>query len=97
MAVKLAVISIIIAYILVLEAMGAAIDSLSSNKSTQSSKASQTKREIPDSHRLHERQNSDWEGQWEKQIRVPANGLLPMRIGLVQSNIDEGARRLQKM
>ncbi|KAJ4856549.1 pro-kumamolisin, activation domain-containing protein [Trichoderma breve] len=97
MAVRLTVISTIIAHILVLEAMGAAIDSLSSNKSAQSSKASLTKREIPDSHRLHERQNSHWEGQWEKQIRVPANSLLPMRIGLVQSNIDEGARRLQKI
>lgn len=97
MAVRLTVISIIIAHILVLEAMSAAIDSLSNNKLTQSSKASLTNREIPDSHRLHERQNSHLEGKWEKQIRVPANGLLPMRIGLVQSNIDEGARRLQKM
>lgn len=66
MAVKLTLMSIIIASMLVLEAMGAAIDGLSSNKSIQRSKASMAKREVPSSHRLHERQNSHWKSQWEK-------------------------------
>ncbi|KAL7907816.1 putative Tripeptidyl-peptidase sed1 [Trichoderma velutinum] len=96
MAVKLTAISVI-AHILVLEAMGAAIDGLMSNKSTQRGKAPMAKREVPGSHRLHERQNPNWESQWEKQGRIPTYGLLPMRIGLEQSNIDEGARRLQKI
>lgn len=56
-----------------------------------------SKREVPATHRLHERQHAHWARQWAKRDRVPASALLPMRIGLVQRNLGNGARHLEKM
>jgi tripeptidyl-peptidase-1 len=56
-----------------------------------------SKREVPATHGLHERQNAHWGRQWAKRDRVSARALLPMRIGLVQRNLDAGARHLSKM
>ena len=55
------------------------------------------KREVPATHGLHERQHAHWAWQWAKRDRLPARALLPMRIGLVQRNLEAGARHLSKM
>jgi tripeptidyl-peptidase-1 len=52
------------------------------------------KREVPVSHILHERQLDHWSRSWEKRGKVPASALLPMRIGLRQSNIEQGRSML---
>lgn len=46
------------------------------------------KREIPPTHVVHERGLAG--RTWEKKGRVPPGALLPMRIGLRQSNLDVG-------
>ncbi|KAK6088557.1 Pro-kumamolisin [Seiridium cupressi] len=56
-----------------------------------------SKREVPATHGLHERQAPHWRRQWEKKDKVPARALLPMRIGLAQRNLDVGARHLAKI
>jgi tripeptidyl-peptidase I len=56
-----------------------------------------SRREVPATHALHERQNAQWSRQWAKRDRVTAKALLPMRIGLTQRNLDAGARHLKKM
>lgn len=48
------------------------------------------KREVPNSHILHERQLPHWSRTWEKKSRVKRSTLLPMRIGLRQTNLQEG-------
>ena len=55
------------------------------------------KREVPATHVLHERQLAHWGRQWTKRDKVPARALLPMRIGLVQRNLEAGAKRLREM
>lgn len=52
------------------------------------------KREVPGSHVLHERHLPHWSSQWTKRAKVPSTEILPMRIGLKQSNIDAGRERL---
>lgn len=56
-----------------------------------------SKREIPTTHGLHERQHAQWGRQWVQRDRVAPRALLPMRIGLTQRNLDAGARHLSKM
>ncbi|CAK7204234.1 hypothetical protein SEUCBS139899_006989 [Sporothrix eucalyptigena] len=53
-----------------------------------------TKRVIPDTHTLHERQPHTWARRWERTKRAPSDATLPMRIGLKQNNIDDGHERL---
>ncbi|KAK0625146.1 alkaline serine protease [Bombardia bombarda] len=48
------------------------------------------KREVPATHILHERGLPSWSKSWEKKERVPSTAVLPMRIGLKQSNLDAG-------
>ncbi|CAN8096667.1 unnamed protein product [Discula destructiva] len=48
------------------------------------------KREIPDTHVLHERQLPHWSRIWERRSNVHKSTILPMRIGLRQVNIEEG-------
>ncbi|KAK3319647.1 alkaline serine protease [Cercophora scortea] len=48
------------------------------------------KRVVPATHMLHERGLPHWTNTWEKRAKVPADALLPMRIGLRQSNVDVG-------
>lgn len=55
------------------------------------------RRKVPATHVLHERQNAHWETRWAKGGRVPARTLFPIRIGLMQSNLEVGARHLQTM
>lgn len=55
-----------------------------------------TKRELPATHILHERQMDHWARTWEKRDRVPESALLPMRIGLRQSNIEQGRSMLSE-
>ncbi|KAI0174519.1 alkaline serine protease [Pestalotiopsis sp. NC0098] len=55
------------------------------------------KREVPSTHVLHERQRPHWGRQWAKRDKVPARALLPMRIGLVQRNLEAGAKRLREI
>lgn len=49
-----------------------------------------SKREVPDTHVLHERQLPHWSRTWQKKSKVPKSRLLPVRIGLRQVNMEEG-------
>lgn len=57
----------------------------------------QRKREVPVTHALHERHLPHWEGQWQKRSKVPDHQVLPMRIGLKQSNLEAGHDKLMEM
>ncbi|OAA66529.1 alkaline serine protease [Niveomyces insectorum RCEF 264] len=54
----------------------------------------ETPRTIPTTHALHERQPPHWSHTWQRTHRVPADAVLPMRIGLKQRNLDKGHDRL---
>lgn len=56
-----------------------------------------TKREVPHTHSLHERHLSHWSNVWTKKSKVPDTQLLPMRIGLKQSNLEAGHDLLMDM
>lgn len=49
-----------------------------------------SKREIPHTHVLHERQLPHWSRTWEKKSNVEKSMILPLRIGLRQVKLDEG-------
>ncbi|KAK1766642.1 alkaline serine protease [Phialemonium atrogriseum] len=51
-------------------------------------------RGVPSSHALHERQLPHWATTWQKRDRVPSSAVLPVRIGLKQSNLDQGRNML---
>jgi tripeptidyl-peptidase I len=53
--------------------------------------------DIPASHVLHERHATHWHEHWSKRSRVPADAVLPVRIGLAQSNRQAGHDRLMEM
>ncbi|CAK7275494.1 hypothetical protein SEPCBS119000_006718 [Sporothrix epigloea] len=53
-----------------------------------------TKRVIPDTHVLHERQPSSWARRWEPATRAPSDAVLPMRIGLKQRSVEDGHNKL---
>ncbi|KAH8880604.1 alkaline serine protease [Thozetella sp. PMI_491] len=52
---------------------------------------------VPASHVLHERHLPHTSRHWTKRDKVPAGTLLPMRIGLKQSNLDRGHDRLMEI
>lgn len=56
-----------------------------------------TRREVPSSHSLHERHLPHWSKQWSKRARVPDSQILPVRIGLKQSNLEAGHDKLMDM
>lgn len=56
-----------------------------------------SKREIPTTHRLHERHLSQWGQHWTKKSKVPRSQVFPMRIGLKQHNLEAGHDRLMEM
>lgn len=56
-----------------------------------------TKRVVPETHVLHERQLPQWINKWKRGAKVPREALLPMRIGLKQRNLEEGAKMLRDM
>jgi tripeptidyl-peptidase I len=58
---------------------------------------STNKREVPSSHAVHERQLPHWARSWRKVAKVPRKTLLPMRIGLKQSNLEQGPELLWDM
>ncbi|KAI0166013.1 subtilisin-like protein [Xylariaceae sp. FL1272] len=49
---------------------------------------------VPRSHVLHERHASHWEQRWTKRAKVPQDAMIPMRIGLTQTNLDAGHNKL---
>lgn len=55
------------------------------------------KREVPPTHALHERHAPHWGQKWAKRAKVPGNAVLPMRIGLKQSNLDAGHEKLMDL
>ncbi len=55
------------------------------------------KREVPRSHVLHERHLPHWSQRWTKRDKVDGSAMLPMRIGLKQSNLEAGHDRLMDM
>jgi tripeptidyl-peptidase I len=56
-----------------------------------------TRREIPATHVLHERHAPRLANKWTKRAKVPAGAVLPVRIGLKQSNLDAGHNKLMDM
>ncbi|KAI0018743.1 subtilisin-like protein [Xylariomycetidae sp. FL0641] len=52
------------------------------------------KRVVPSTHNVHERHAPNWGRKWTKRTRVQRSFVLPMRIGLKQSNLDAGHERL---
>jgi len=56
-----------------------------------------TRREIPETHVLHERHAPRLANKWAKRAKVPAGAVLPVRIGLKQSNLDAGHDKLMDM
>ncbi|GAW10864.1 hypothetical protein ANO14919_001990 [Xylariales sp. No.14919] len=52
------------------------------------------KREVPSTHALHERHAPHWGHMWMKKAKVPSHAVLPMRIGLKQSNLGAGHDKL---
>lgn len=54
-------------------------------------------RELPNTHRLHERHSSPVVHKWTKKEKVPRAVKLPMRIGLKQINSAAGEKRLLEM
>lgn len=56
-----------------------------------------TRREVPSSHVLHERHLPHWSKQWAKRSKVPESQILPVRIGLKQSNLEAGHDKLMDM
>ncbi len=55
------------------------------------------KRAVPETHILHERGMPHWEYTWSKKERLPSDALLPMRIGMKQSNLEQGHNILMDM
>lgn len=55
------------------------------------------KRDVPSTHRLHERHPPRTANHWTKRERLSRSTVLPMRIGLKQRNIDAGHARLMDM
>lgn len=55
------------------------------------------KRDVPSTHRLHERHPPRTANHWTKRERLSRKTVLPMRIGLKQRNIDAGHARLMDM
>jgi len=56
-----------------------------------------SKRQVPATHSLHERHNKHMGEHWSKRSRLPRKTVLPMRIGLKQTNLDAGHDRLMAM
>ncbi|KAI1352315.1 subtilisin-like protein [Xylaria sp. FL0043] len=61
---------------------------------TVASPAVPKRRDVPSTHALHERHAPHWGHMWTKKSKVPAKSVLPMRIGLKQSNLDAGHDKL---
>ncbi len=59
--------------------------------------AGANRRAVPTSHVLHEQAMPQWEQSWEQKQKVPLDAVLPMRIGLRQSNRREGHDMLMDM
>lgn len=55
------------------------------------------KRAVPVSHTLHERHGPHTSRKWTKRHKVAQQVVLPMRIGLKQSNLEAGHDRLMDM
>ncbi|KAI1325767.1 subtilisin-like protein [Xylariaceae sp. FL0255] len=52
---------------------------------------------VPRSHVLHERSAPHWAQKWTKRSKVPGEAVIPMRIGLTQSNLQEGHEKLMEI
>lgn len=55
------------------------------------------KRDVPNTHTLHERHKPRITQHWTKRERLSPKTVLPMRIGLKQRNLDAGHTRLMEM
>lgn len=56
-----------------------------------------SKREVPFTHNLHERHLPHWGNSWTKRSKLPDTQVLPMRIGLKQSNLEAGHDKLMEI
>ncbi|KAI0482591.1 subtilisin-like protein [Xylariaceae sp. FL0804] len=55
------------------------------------------KRLVPRTHKLHERHPPHWGRKWTKRERLQSEAVLPMRIGLKQSNLEAGHEKLMDL
>jgi tripeptidyl-peptidase I len=55
------------------------------------------KRDVTSTHAIHERHTPRMSQQWAKRDKLPGTAVLPIRIGLKQSNLDAGHDRLMEM
>ncbi|KAH8883530.1 alkaline serine protease [Thozetella sp. PMI_491] len=55
------------------------------------------KRQLPDTHVLHERQPDHWVSKWDKRQKAPRDTVLPMRVGLRQRNLRDGHEKLMEI
>ncbi|PSR88695.1 putative Tripeptidyl-peptidase sed1 [Coniella lustricola] len=55
------------------------------------------KRDVPETHVLHERHQPTLQNKWVKRAKLEKDMVLPMRIGLRQSNLDAGHERLMEI
>lgn len=52
------------------------------------------KKDVPSTHVLHERQMPHWSRTWQRKSKAKKSALLPVRIGLRQTNLDDGHKLL---
>ena len=69
---------------------GLAIDAALALETPGQSGSAVTRREVPASHILHERQMPHWSRAWTRTKRMVSTAVLPMRIGLKQPNLALG-------
>lgn len=55
------------------------------------------KRNVPETHVLHERHQPSLQSKWVKRAKIDKDMVLPVRIGLRQNNLEEGHSRLMDM
>lgn len=69
---------------------GLAIDAALALEAPGQGGSAVSKREVPASHILHERQTPEWSRSWTRTRRMVSSAVLPMRIGLKQPNLATG-------
>lgn len=68
-----------------------------SARSLGSTSSRSHRREIPSTHSIHEQLAEGQPRAWLKKDKVSSSHTLPMRVGLKQSNLEEGHNRLMDM
>ncbi|KAI1124400.1 peptidase S8/S53 domain-containing protein [Nemania abortiva] len=80
-------------YIVAALASSFALETLA-NPVSRRVEAAVQKRSVPTTHDLHERHEPHWSRHWDKKAKLPGSKVMPMRIGIKQSNIEAGQAKL---